>query len=125
MNTPSASGLERGIARRALIRAAPAARWVAAVAAAAMMHATAAASTGHSQEDPPESVSSMELKRAYLWCDGAAVAGELGAGGVQHCSLVYEELKRRAFDGDFARLLAWSRLNPSAQVTAHPGASTR
>jgi hypothetical protein len=42
-------------------------------------------------------------------------------GSVAACSVVYEELKRRAFDGDFDRFLAWSRAQPNgAQTVATP-----
>lgn len=58
-----------------------------------------------------------ELKRVYLSCDRAADSGQLNTGGIMYCSMVYEELKRRAFGGDFARLLAWSRAQPSARNT--------
>ena len=50
-----------------------------------------------------------QLKRAYLGCSREALDGGLSKPGIMHCSIVYEELKRRAFDGDFDRLLAWSR----------------
>lgn len=58
-----------------------------------------------------------ELKRAYLSCSDAALGGRLGNGAIQQCSEVYEELKRRAFDGDFERLLAWSRALPAGKRT--------
>jgi hypothetical protein len=53
-----------------------------------------------------------ELKRIYLRCDRAATRHRLSAGAIAACSVVYEELKWRAFDGDFEKLLAWSRLQP-------------
>lgn len=58
-----------------------------------------------------------ELKALYLRCNGAALQGRLGSAEIGQCSIVYEELKRRAFDGDFDRLLAWSRAQ-SAMRTA-------
>jgi hypothetical protein len=33
------------------------------------------------------------------------------------CSVVYEELKQRAFGGDFHKLLAWSKAQPPALNT--------
>lgn len=48
-----------------------------------------------------------QLKRVYLGCERAASFGDLGTEGVMECSIAYEELKRRAFDGDFRRLKAW------------------
>lgn len=52
-----------------------------------------------------------ELKRLYLECDRVSVARLLTQGEAMLCSTVYEALKRHAFDGDFDRLLAWSRAN--------------
>ena len=62
------------------------------------------------------------LKRAYLACDRSAMRGQLSSGGIMHCSMVYEELKRRAFGGDFDKLLAWSN---SQQPASQIGASRR
>lgn len=47
------------------------------------------------------------LKRLYLDCERGVAAGEMRGGGVALCSIAYEELKRRAFGGDFGRLKAW------------------
>jgi hypothetical protein len=49
------------------------------------------------------------LKQAYLACSEAALDQALGRSGAVACSTIYEALKRRAFDGDFERLLVWSR----------------
>jgi hypothetical protein len=49
------------------------------------------------------------LKSAYLDCERAAVDGKLGQQDIMECSVIYEELKRRAFDGDYARMRAWWR----------------
>ena len=57
-----------------------------------------------------------QLKRFYLWCGGAATDGQLDNGAIMQCSIFYEALKQRAFDGDFERLLAWSRANSSARI---------
>ena len=48
------------------------------------------------------------LKGIYLDCDRVAASGGLDDNQVMRCSVVYEELKRRAFDNDFRRLKAWS-----------------
>ena len=61
---------------------------------------------------PTRSGASIEdLKRLYLECDRVSVARLLTQGEAMLCSTVYEALKRHAFDGDFDRLLAWSRAN--------------
>lgn len=64
-----------------------------------------------------DTVSVDELKRIYLACGRAAESGRLETAGIMQCSIVYEALKRRAFGGDFARLLAWSRAQTSARST--------
>ena len=48
-----------------------------------------------------------QLKRAYLHCDMLATQGLLDFGVIATCSMVSEELKHRAFGGDFGQLLAW------------------
>jgi hypothetical protein len=48
------------------------------------------------------------LKRAYLECERAAVNGRLATDEIMLCSVLYQELKQRAFDGDFQRLKAWA-----------------
>jgi hypothetical protein len=57
-----------------------------------------------------------QLKVAYLGCSRSALDGGLSKPGIMRCSILYEELKRRAFDGDFDRLLAWSRAQQSAHA---------
>jgi hypothetical protein len=57
------------------------------------------------------------LKTVYLECERAAVGGALGSSEVMQCSVVYEELKRRAFGGDFRRLKAWSDVALAAALS--------
>lgn len=47
------------------------------------------------------------LKDVYLECERSASDSRLGAGDIMQCSLVYEELKQKAFDGDFRRVRLW------------------
>lgn len=70
---------------------------------------------GHSHSGEFEGVPIAELKRVYLSCDRAATGGQLNSAAIMQCSIVYEELKRRAFGGDFGKLLAWSRAQSSVQ----------
>ena len=63
----------------------------------------AQAGTPHSGVTPLE-----KLKSAYLQCEQTAVSGRLGTGEIMLCSVLYEELKQRAFGGDFPRLKAWA-----------------
>jgi hypothetical protein len=70
---------------------------------------------GRSPDGDLKDVPIDELKTDYLSCNGAAISGRLNAGGITECSVVYEELKRRAFGGDFAKLLDWSKAHPSVQ----------
>src|SRR5213083_2202659 len=55
------------------------------------------------------------LKRLYLLCERASTNGTLNAGGAAYCSIVYEELKRRAFGDNFEKLSAWARAQQSPQ----------
>jgi hypothetical protein len=70
------------------------------------------------------SASVEELKRVYLECDRAATHALLDLAVAAHCSMVGEELKHRAFGGDFDRLIAWWRAQkpPSSEAVsgAHP-----
>ncbi|MDO9166454.1 MAG: hypothetical protein Q7U13_10140 [Rhodoferax sp.] len=50
------------------------------------------------------------LKAAYLRCDRAATERLLDLGEAANCSVIYEELLRVGFGGDFKRLLAWWRV---------------
>lgn len=47
------------------------------------------------------------LKAVYLRCDRAATERLLSMGEAANCSVIYEELLRVGFGGDFKRLLAW------------------
>lgn len=49
------------------------------------------------------------LKVAYNECNEEALRQLLGPGEAAVCSMIYEAVKRRVFDGDFARLIAWSK----------------
>jgi hypothetical protein len=66
-----------------------------------------------------------QLKAAYLQCDRLVRSAPLDSGTAATCSVIYETLKQRVFDGDFHRLLAWSRTQSSLPVVAAaPAAST-
>ncbi len=56
-----------------------------------------------------------ELKRAYLDCERRALVQRIPADEIMQCSVVYEDLKRRAFDDNWIKLWQWSRqaLGPS------------
>ena len=87
-----------------------------------LMLAALVASAAHGTDGERIDASVDALKREYLACDRSAMSGRLSSGGIMHCSMVYEELKRRAFGGDFDRLLAWSN---SQQPASQIGASHR
>lgn len=91
---------------------------LAAGAVAAMAAALAVpAAHGGSPEGRLKDVSIDELKSVYLTCSRAAIDRHLGSPAIMQCSVVYEELKRRAFDGDFHKLLAWSQAQPQVEVS--------
>src|SRR5688572_7313129 len=50
-----------------------------------------------------------ELKRVYIACDKASERGLLAHWQIAPCSVIYKELKRRAFGGDYDQFHAWSR----------------
>lgn len=62
----------------------------------------------------PDQMSVETLKSVYLDCERSASQSRLETGDVMNCSLVYEELKRQAFGGDFGRIRSWlaSRSSP-------------
>ena len=60
------------------------------------------------QARTPAALSPESLRAAYLACERAATAERMDTGGVMECSVIYEDLKRRVFGGDFGRLRAWS-----------------
>ncbi len=55
------------------------------------------------------------LKRTYLDCERRALVQRIPADEIMQCSVVYEDLKRRAFDDNWIKLWQWSRqaLGPS------------
>lgn len=55
-----------------------------------------------------------ELKRVYMDCDRAASRTVLDFGTAAQCSMVGESLMKRAFAGDFDKLLAWWRIEKDA-----------
>jgi hypothetical protein len=80
----------------------------------ALISAPLAATQAHGPLPSGESreLSIEQLKQLYLSCNREALDRHLGKAEIMRCSMVYEELKHRAFDGDFDRLLAWSRSQP-------------
>lgn len=93
----------------------------------ALILAAAQAPLAHSQSasDELHSVPVEYLKRIYLSCAGAAVDGQLDNAGIMQCSVAYEVLKERAFDGDFLKLLAWSQAHPIAQGALQSSRASR
>jgi hypothetical protein len=60
------------------------------------------------------------LKNAYLSCHRAAIDGGLDTVAIMQCSVLYEELKRVAFGGDFEKLLAWADAQLSVRKMGEP-----
>lgn len=60
-------------------------------------------------DEPPliGSMSIEQLKGVYLGCEQSAKASRLNGGDVMYCSLAYEELKKKAFEGEFRRIKSW------------------
>lgn len=70
---------------------------------------------GKTSGDPMPELTIGELKRSYLVCERASMTRILSWAEVAHCSIVYEALKVRAFDGDFEKLRAWWLSQRAAQ----------
>lgn len=84
----------------------PLARWTLAAALGLALHA------GLVGAAPPQASVAKEpsvdqLKRLYLDCEHAAAQGVLPFSEAMRCSRTFEQLKARAFDGDYTRLHAW------------------
>jgi hypothetical protein len=72
---------------------------------------------GQARSSDLRTVSIGELKEAYLACERATGSRALAGSEAMQCSVVYEELKRRAFAGDFNMLLAWWRDQQPSRVS--------
>ena len=57
-----------------------------------------------------------DLKEFYLRCNRAALRGGFGSGEAALCSVGYETLLKRTFEGDFRALLDWRRAQHAARV---------
>ncbi len=90
-------------------------RCVAMILCTALSSATA---FGQSEGSDKKQLTVAELKTIYLNCDREAMRGLLDGAEAKVCSVVYEELKKRAFDGDFDSFLVWSRAQNSANIAA-------
>ncbi|MCW5634904.1 MAG: hypothetical protein KIT17_16335 [Rubrivivax sp.] len=55
-----------------------------------------------------------QLKAAFLHCDRLATTEQFDADAAAACSVVYEALKARVFDGSTERLITWMRQQPAA-----------
>lgn len=66
------------------------------------------------------------LKAAFLQCDDSSRQTALDSGSAAHCSVIYERLKQRAFDGDWERLRAWwSEVQLARAATAQDSQAAR
>ena len=104
--------------RAAVVAVTPRVRPALVVGAVALVLLAAAAPSarGYSPGGAPQAIPVDELKQMYLACNRAATASRMSSGSIMQCSIVYEELKRRAFGGDFDELLAWSRAQPPVRT---------
>lgn len=75
------------------------------------------AATHHKPLPAATSEDSIEgLKTLYLGCHRLSIKQRLTQGDMMLCSTVHEALKHLAFDGDFDKMLAWSRVNTARTV---------
>lgn len=66
-----------------------------------------AASPDTAPSDAGREPSVDQLKRVYLDCEHSSQQGAMAFTQAARCSTVYEQLKARAFGGDFRRMHAW------------------
>ena len=65
-----------------------------------------------------EEQSISQLKETYLACEHAARSTKLLGDDMMQCSITYEQLKQRAFNGDFRSLKIWyDSSRPSASAS--------
>lgn len=92
-------------------------RWV----SLALMLASIGLSSGSvladAVDEKARAMSVEQLKHNYLVCSQRALCGEVSQGEIAICSIIYEELKLRAFGGDFDKLLAWSRSSGDVKLS--------
>jgi len=74
----------------------------------ASLHAPRAFGQTHAGALNLREVTVDALKMTNLSCERAATRSELGTAAIMQFSVVYEELRRRAFGGDFEKFRAWS-----------------
>lgn len=65
-----------------------------------------------------ESQSIQALKATYLACDRATSASRMDPSVAGQCMSVSDELMRRAFEGDFDRLIVWWRAEKARAAQA-------
>lgn len=87
--------------------AAPSARlaWACALCAAACVATAAVYAQPPAAACKPAPIE--QLKAAYLACADHTARHRMDEALAQHCGAIGEQLKQRAFDGDFDRLIAW------------------
>jgi hypothetical protein len=68
-------------------------------------------SVSPSQGETNADMSVAMLKQAYLDCESRALTQQINSGEVAQCSVIYEELKLRSFDGDWKLLWKWTQRN--------------
>jgi hypothetical protein len=64
-----------------------------------------------------QQLADTDLKEFHLRCNRAALRGGLGSGEAALCSVGYETLLKRTFEGDFRALLDWRRAQHAARVS--------
>jgi hypothetical protein len=70
----------------------------------------------HSQSSEPHlQLPIDQLKHVYLACEREAAKGGLDTSEIMQCSVLYEELKRRAFDSNFKLLKTWADTQIAAE----------
>jgi hypothetical protein len=59
-----------------------------------------------------EALPETDVKAFYTRCSDASIGGRLDGGEAMACSIGYDVLLQKHFNGDFEGLLSWSRRQP-------------
>ena len=89
------------------------------VLALALLQAGVAAA-GPPQRQHLAAVDIPTLERAFIECDHRSMQTMLSAAEAAICSMVFEDLKQRGFEGDFGKFMAWWRIQRGRAAAPQP-----
>ena len=78
------------------------------------------AAAGPPQRQHLAAVDIPTLERAFIECDHRSMQTMLSAAEAAICSMVFEDLKQRGFEGDFGKFMAWWRIQRGRAAAPQP-----